>query len=97
MNYLPAGVWIIDIAQRILANLQICNCVSGNKESYQEALDLLQQAIHIDQEDVTLYFKFAFYAAKFKKFHLARSALEESLYNQQRTQKAKLLKPQEGM
>ena len=55
----------------------------GNKESYEEALDYLQRAINIDQTDVTLYFKFALYAAKFKKFHLARSALEESLFNQQ--------------
>ena len=57
--------------------------IVGNNKNYKEALDYLQRAIHIDQTDVTLYFKFALFAAKFEKYHLARSALEESLYNQQ--------------
>ena len=64
----------------------------GNNDSYEEALDYLQRAINIDQTDVTLYFKFAYFAAKFKKFHLARSALEESLYNQQHNAEEPLLK-----
>ena len=64
---------------------------AGNNESYKEALDYLQRAISIDQTDVTVYFKFAYFAAKSEKFHLARSALEESLYNQQHNSEDKLL------
>ena len=59
------------------------NDILGNNGSKEEALDYLQRAIKIDQNDVTLYFKFAYFAALSKKFHMARSALEESLYNQQ--------------
>ena len=57
--------------------------ILGNNGSREEALDYLQRAIKIDQNDVTLYFKLAYFAALSKKFHMARSALEESLYNQQ--------------
>lgn len=63
----------------------------GNNGSKEEALDYLQRAINIDQTDVTLYFKFAYFAALSKKFHMARSALEESLYNQQHSAEQPLL------
>ena len=60
-------------------------------------MDYLQRAIKIDQTDVTLYFKFAYFAALSKKFHMARSALEESLYNQQHNSEQPLIaKDNEG-
>ena len=69
----------------------------GNNGSKEEALDYLQRAIKIDQTDVTLYFKFAYFAALSKKFHMARSALEESLYNQQHNSEQPLIaKDNEG-
>ena len=55
----------------------------AKREAFHECLDCLEKAIRIDKSDVTLYFKLAVYAAKIGRYHMARSALEESLsYNQ---------------
>ena len=55
----------------------------AKREAFHECLECLEKAIRIDKSDVTLYFKLAVYAAKIGRYHMARSALEESLsYNQ---------------
>merc|ERR1712020_640916 len=82
------------VAKKLQFNtLRYLGIILGNNGSKEEALDYLQRAIKIDQTDVTLYFKFAYFAALSKKFHMARSALEESLYNQQHNGEQTLITP----
>ena len=59
-------------------SLRYLGFILAKRGAYDECLDCLEKAIRIDKSDVTLYFKLAVYAAKIGRYHMARTALEES-------------------